>query len=165
MFLLPYGHVQINTKLSKEAAERRLAEHLEPRRLLYGMLRGEHKFFEGSVTDGRFEMNRIVAYRNAFNPVLTGVFQPNSDHTVMDINVRFDFLSLMTIIIAFLAVLFFTLCLPLQLVRLSDVSVSSFSQFLVNALKIPAILYLIAILLFNVEAYKDLNYLDNLFAK
>lgn len=60
MFLFPYGHVQIKTKLNKQAAEQLLIEHLEPRKFLYNVFRGNHKFFEGESNNGRFKINRVV---------------------------------------------------------------------------------------------------------
>jgi hypothetical protein len=159
MFILPYGHLQIKTKMNKETTIQRLVENTEPRKLLYGVFRGNHKFFEGIINGDTFNINRVA--KSSFKPVIIGEIQQNSDQTVVNILVRFDYESLITIALLFLIVLFISLCLPLQFFIPSNIS--AFFRFVADALKIPSIIYLIIIGFFNYEVSNDLDDLNDLF--
>jgi hypothetical protein len=162
MFLLPQGHIQIKTKLNSDLVAQRLAEQVEPRRAIPGVLRGAHKYFEGEINNRHFKINRVPDYKYAFTLVITGEIQTNGDQTIIDTLIHLDYALLTMLIIVSLILLFTFLCLPLQFYTMRNLS--SFVQLLINALKLPLILYMVVLVSFNFKAYNILDYLNDLFA-
>lgn len=70
MPLLPFDSFSIDTPLSASEAAARLANVVEPRRLL--RLGGGEKPFEGVVSGDSFAIRRVIGYRNSFLPEIRG---------------------------------------------------------------------------------------------
>jgi hypothetical protein len=72
MSVLPYERLTIETTLSVEEAQRRLAEAVEPRNYVRWPFQSRSKPFEGSITGEQFEISRVIGYRNSFLPRISG---------------------------------------------------------------------------------------------
>jgi hypothetical protein len=172
MLFIPYGRIQIKSKLKVDEIERRLIEQLEPFSPFSGILRGNHKYFQGSLENGNFKISRITNYRNSFKPVIIGKFQSEIGYTIIDLTLRLDY-AVMTLLIFFMFAILINIFLQ---------SFSFLFQFLISGGSIELIKYFsggdwITLLLmsagiflypltlfgFNIEARKALKYLENLF--
>ncbi len=101
--LIPYTRLTLKTTLSAQEAEERLAQRTRPRRLLqmrmsWGKKDDAHDF-AGTVENGRFNINRIITYRNSFLPIVIGQFHNDLGFTRVEITMR-----LHVLVMAFLVV-------------------------------------------------------------
>lgn len=69
--LFPYREFQFETRLSPEEVGARLAAAVEPARWFF-QFREPRRPFEGAVGSGEFRITRVIGYRNAFLPVVSG---------------------------------------------------------------------------------------------
>ncbi|MCA9975715.1 MAG: hypothetical protein KC413_08185, partial [Anaerolineales bacterium] len=61
--------------------------------------------FEGTVENGRFNINRIINYRNSFLPIIVGQFHDDLGFTRIEITMRLHYF-----VMAFMGIWFFTFC-------------------------------------------------------
>lgn len=177
MFFMPYGHIQIKSKFKADEIERRLKEQLEPPSIISGMFRGNHKYFQGSIENGKFKISRIIHYRNSFRPVIIGRLQPEIDHTIIGLTIRLDFAVvaiLLLIVGSFILPMFSLLFQPLLFQSLPFGENVDFWQYLPEGYWLQFVLssigtflffYLFVMIPFNVEAGKATKYLDELFER
>jgi hypothetical protein len=159
MLVLPFSHIQMTTKLNRAEAEQRLAEQVEPRRFIGGAFRGDHKYFEGEIENGRFKINRVFRYKNsAFNPTMVGEFRETAENTTIDIVVRFDNAALIMLITVFSVVLIISLCFTVQFA-----SITNFLQSVFLSLRIPFLIFVVDIFFFNIGVAQVQEYLRNIF--
>jgi len=115
MKFLPKDSFSYRTTLTIEEATAKLEAHLEPQKMVR-MSRTGNKAFEGELKDGRFNMRRILNYKNSFAPQIDGRFEPDASGSRIDVNLFIHPLGLavMGIIIgmAFLAGLVMLLLVP-----------------------------------------------------
>ncbi|MDA0243690.1 MAG: hypothetical protein OT477_09765 [Chloroflexi bacterium] len=173
MFFIPYGHIEIKSKLTADEIERRLKERLDPHSNISGMFRGEHKYFQGNMENGELRISRIIHYRNSFRPVITGKLKSEIDHIVIDLTFRLDFVVLaLLIFILFGSLNNFILSMFSVLFQSSSNQSVEFLQYLPEGYWLKFILssiggilflYLFIMIPFNIEARKALKYLDKLF--
>lgn len=78
ILLIPYTKFTLKTYLSAYETEQRLAAHVEPRKMRWGLSRN-HKFFSGTLENGKFNLNRIIHYRNSFLPIIVGQIHDDLD--------------------------------------------------------------------------------------
>jgi hypothetical protein len=78
MRLLPHQTFTIETKLAPKEVESRLSRAVEQRRWRHP---SGHGPFEGAFDGSRFEMRRIIHYRNSFLPQVRGVIEPAGEGT------------------------------------------------------------------------------------
>ncbi|MCA9934597.1 MAG: hypothetical protein H6662_01050 [Ardenticatenaceae bacterium] len=101
--LIPYTRLTLKTYLSAPEAERRLALRVRPRSWLqvrsFWAKKDLAHDFVGKVEDGRFNINRIIYYRNSFLPIIIGQFHEDLGDTRIEITMRLHYL-----VLAFLAV-------------------------------------------------------------
>ena len=161
MFVLPFGHINISTKLNITEAEQKLAQEVEARQFLGGAFRPNHKFFEGEVENGHFNINRIVNYRNSFNPILIGEFRETPQHTTIDIIIRFHHLALATFVVALLFAVCFFSGLPVSYG--GPVNYVAFLQSFLISLRVPFLIIIVILILFNMEVQKVYGYLRRLY--
>lgn len=89
MFLfIPYTRFTLKTNLTPLEAEQRLTAVVEPRRLFRFTWSHNHQLFAGKVENGRFDINRIIHYRNSFLPMLIGQIHSDLGQTRIDITMR-----------------------------------------------------------------------------
>ncbi len=72
MLVLPYERLTIETALPIEEAQRRLADAIEPKRAIRWAWSASAKPFQGTIAGDRFEMSRVIRYRNSFLPQISG---------------------------------------------------------------------------------------------
>jgi hypothetical protein len=87
MLLAPFERLTIETPLRPEEARQRVAEVIEPRRM-FRFFSGNHKPYQGELNDYRFEVTRIIHYRNSFLPVIKGEIRPGLGGSVIDITMH-----------------------------------------------------------------------------
>jgi hypothetical protein len=87
MNLPPYDRFTIKTYLSPEAARAKLERNIEPHKLI--RLLGSHdKPYQGAIEGYRFQVTRIIHYRNSFLPVISGEIQPDYGGALVTITMR-----------------------------------------------------------------------------
>jgi hypothetical protein len=87
MLLAPFERLTIETPLPPEEVRQRLAEVIEPRRM-FRFFSGNHKPYQGELNDYRFEVTRIIHYRNSFLPVIKGEIRSGLGGSVIDITMH-----------------------------------------------------------------------------
>jgi hypothetical protein len=172
MFYIPYGRIQIRSNLKADEIERRLKEQLEPFSPVSGILRGNHKYFQGGLENGNFKISRIINYRNSFRPVFIGRFQSEIEQTVIDLTLRLDYVVMALLIFFMLAImtnlflqsfsfLFQLLISGGSIELIKNISGDDWIRLLFMSAGI--FLYPFTMIGFNIEASKALQYLDDLF--
>ena len=86
--LVPYQKFEIKTRLEQESARQKLAEIVEPRKLMRFGLSRNHNLFEGEIEGTSFKISRIIHYRNSFLPILVGQIQDDLDASTLRIVAR-----------------------------------------------------------------------------
>jgi hypothetical protein len=154
--LIPYTRLTIKTYLPAYEAEQKLAAHVEPRKLRWGLSRN-HKFFTGTLENGKFNLNRIIHYRNSFLPIITGQIHDDLDTSRIEITMRLSYLVIgfMALFIPFWAFMSFGF-----LFSTGDsggtVSFTAFFGFLV-------LFYGISMIFYNYEVNKARRHLEEIF--
>jgi hypothetical protein len=87
MLFAPFERLTIETPLAPEEVRRRLAQVIEPKQMFRFFSR-DHKPYQGSLNDDRFEVSRIIHYRNSFLPVIKGDIRPGLGGSVVDITMH-----------------------------------------------------------------------------
>lgn len=98
MLLAPFERLTIETSLPPEEIRQKVADVIEPRRM-FRFFSGEHKPYQGQLNDYRFEVSRIIRYRNSFLPVIKGEIRPDLGGSVIDITMHPHILVIIFIII------------------------------------------------------------------
>ncbi len=83
---LPYERLKIGTSLSCQEALQRLENVVEPRRFRF--LRIGVKPYQGKIEGLRFEVSRIIGYRNSFLPMIKGEIQTGTHDCSICISMR-----------------------------------------------------------------------------
>jgi len=99
MLFLPYTKYTIKTGLSPQEAEAQLNQITDKRKLRFGLSRN-HKAFEGKVENGRFNINRIIHYRNSFLPIVIGEIKDDLDVTRIEITMRLHLAVLVVLVLS-----------------------------------------------------------------
>ena len=86
MKYLPIEKVTYKTELKKAEIVSRLSDYIEPEKIPFRISRKGTKPYEGNVYNNKFEINRIIKYRNACLPRIYGVIQRNSEGTTIKVN-------------------------------------------------------------------------------
>jgi hypothetical protein len=100
ILLIPYTKFSLKTYLPAYEAEQRLAAHVEPRKLRWGLSRN-HKFFVGKIESGEFNVHRIIHYRNDFLPIIIGQICDDLDTSRIEVMMRPSYFSIGFMIIFF----------------------------------------------------------------
>jgi hypothetical protein len=160
LLLIPFTRLELKTYLDAENARQRLAAEVEPRSVFSRSLwRRDHRFFAGKVEEnGRFQINRIIHYRNSFQPYIYGEIVNELDTTRIKLRLH-PHPVVMILMPIFLGVFFFTF-----------VGAAFFSGDLAQNLWIawPALgflifFYIIIVGFFNFEANKARQKLGEIF--
>jgi|CXWL01.1.fsa_nt_gi hypothetical protein len=179
MFFIPYGNVQIKTKLNREDIESRINDQIISRPVGLGLPRATYKYFEGNIDNVQFKLNRYSSRGNFLTPVLIGKIRQRNGFSMVDITLRLDFLTLgvlllfllgstLPIIFIFLMPLFTpTSSEYLQYIQSQPISDSIQFVLMLFGTIITGLfsLYLFVIIPFNIEAKKVLKYLNELLSK
>jgi len=103
MLLIPYKKVTLNIYRPLAEVEAQLAVRVMERRII----RRRSIFqksdlsmpFEGVVGNGRFNINRLINYKNSFLPYLVGELQDEMDVTRVRITMRLNYFVLVFMIV------------------------------------------------------------------
>lgn len=100
MKYFPYEKMVITSAMSAEDALKKLEENIEPKRIFrWGW--ADAKRYQGSLDQGRFNITRIISYRNSFLPVIQGEVQPEVNGCTVRISMRLHLLVLVFMLIWF----------------------------------------------------------------
>ncbi len=85
MKFIPYENYYLTTDLTPEEVSRRLSLNIEPPKITFFNL-NRKSLYEGYITNGKFEISRIIRYRNGWLPSINGeVFVSNDGKTTVHI--------------------------------------------------------------------------------
>ena len=87
MLFAPFERLTIETALPPEEVRRRLEQVIEPKQMFRFSSR-DHKAYQGNLNNDRFEVSRIIHYRNSFLPVIKGEIRPGLGGTVVAITMQ-----------------------------------------------------------------------------
>ena len=159
MRILPYERLTIETALTIEEAQRRLAEAVEPRKYGRWSLKASSKPFEGSVTGEQFQISRVIGYRNSFLPRISGHIRQGPGGATIDLT-----LALHPAVLIFMAVWLLGVGCAAVAVMSASLSAGTFELFGL----IPVGMFVFGVLLctlsFNFEAAKAKSLLKQLFS-
>jgi hypothetical protein len=159
MGILPYERLTIETTLTVEEAQRRLAESVEPRKNIGWPLQQRSKPFEGSITDEHFEISRVISYRNSFLPRISGRIRQGSQGATIEAT-----LALHVVVMIFMIVWLLGVGCAALVVLSAAIGAGTFELFGL----IPIGMFVFGVLLctlgFNFEAAKAKSLLKQLFA-
>jgi hypothetical protein len=151
--------VTIETALSIEEAQRRLAGAVEPRQVLRWSLKPRSKPFEGSVDGEQFRISRVIGYRNSFLPQISGRIRQGPQGAVVEAT-----LALHVVVMIFMAVWLLGVGCAGVAVLSATFSRGSFEPFGLIPLGMFVFGVLLCTLGFNFEASKAKALLRQLFA-
>lgn len=156
IFLIPYTRFTLKTNLPAHEAEEWLAAHVEPRKWSRGFSR-DHKFFAGTIENGKFNLNRIIHYRNSFHPVIVGLIHDDLDTSRIDVTMRLSYfvIGFMALFIPFWAVISFGFLFSLE----TGNGAGSFTLFFGFLL----LFYGISMIFYNYEVNKARRQLEEIF--
>jgi len=89
MFLLPYENLIYETNLSENELIERLCLLIEPKqifRFVFGMRNSIS--YEGNISYNRFEISRIIRYKNSFLPQISGEIEESNSSTLIKVKMR-----------------------------------------------------------------------------
>jgi hypothetical protein len=159
MLILPYERLTIETTLSIEEARRRLADAIEPKRMMRWGWSTSAKPFEGAITGDRFEMSRIIRYRNSFLPQISGQIRQGYQGAAIDLT-----LQLHLLVLIFMAVWLAGVGGAALLFIGTALGGGSFQPFSLIPVGMLVFFVLLSTLAFNFEASKAKALLNQLFA-
>ncbi len=90
MRFLPTESITYKTKLKEEEIFRRLSELIEPEKAFrFGIFgRGSTKPYEGRISSRKFDIKRIINYRNSFLPRINGIVEKDYDGINIKVKMR-----------------------------------------------------------------------------
>lgn len=127
MKYLPYERITYKTNLSEQEVLTRLSGFVEPKK--FGLGRNPMKDYEGSINNNRFEISKVIQYRNSFLPQINGRIQ-NDDGTQIQVTLSLHaFVSFFLIVWCSFA-LFFFIGVSIRDIREKEISVEFFLPLL-----------------------------------
>ncbi len=90
--ILPVENYTIVTPLSKEEVYRRLAQNIEPRKGYRFWGTSSTRRFEGEISPGAFNIQRVISYRNSFLPQIKGQIASVQQKTHIQVTMQLDIL-------------------------------------------------------------------------
>jgi len=100
MKLLPFENYFLESNLSESEIISKLQEQIEPKkyaRFAFLKDKSEYKPYEGSISGSTFKINRLIRYRNAFLPMISGEVKQNGSRSRIHIKMQ-----MMTVAVLFL---------------------------------------------------------------
>ena len=163
MNILPYENVTYKTHLSKEEIIKRLSRETEPKQMFrVGAIFGNHKEYEGTVSNSSFKIQRIISYRNSFLPQIIGNIREEKGYTSIEITMRlrnFVIIFIMVWMIIFLLLSPFFIPLFFREVESKFVAnLASYTPFLMLIF-----IYIISTLSFKIESNTSKLFFERLF--
>jgi len=97
----PFRKYQFSTRMSTVRAADVLQEIVEPRKTFRWRIPSDHRYFEGSVGDDQFKINRIIEGRDSFLPMIEGTFRAEDSGALVTLNLRMAWPVMIFCFIAF----------------------------------------------------------------
>jgi hypothetical protein len=157
MKLLPFENIDYETKLTFEEIRSRLAADIEPRKL-FRFSTNPRKKYEGHLHGNRFEIRRIINYRNSFLPNITGTIEDNGVMRTVNVQMILPFFVLL-----FLCVWSGALLLAMTTFLVRQIASGKFDAGILFVLLILLVGYALTMAGFTYEASKARAYFDQLF--
>lgn len=90
MKFLPTENITYKTRLKEDEIIKRLSDFIEPEKTFwFGMFnRSSTKSYEGQIKGQRFNIKRIIKYRNSFLPRINGVIERDFDGLTIKVKMR-----------------------------------------------------------------------------
>jgi hypothetical protein len=85
---IPFLKLTISSPLGLDVVQTRLAEQVEPHKLIRWRSDANTKAYQGTVTSNSFKILRIIGYRNSFLPVIEGTFERKLSKTEITVKMR-----------------------------------------------------------------------------
>jgi hypothetical protein len=158
MKLLPYEHIDYETKLALEEIQNRLAADIEPPKLLRSFL-SAHKKYEGYSYGNRFEISRIISYSNSFLPNITGTIEDKGVTRIVNVK-----MELSPFVRLFLCVLLVAFLVATTAILVDQMASRKFDGRILTLLFFSLFGYGLVMFGFTYEAAKAKAYFDQLFA-
>ncbi|MDG1333923.1 MAG: hypothetical protein P8P74_16415 [Crocinitomicaceae bacterium] len=95
--IIQHENLKLETSLSKDELLKRLANNIEPRSASRNWFTGRSsssKYFEGSLHENGFKINRIISYRNSFLPTIIGEIESLKFGTTLSLKLRLNAITL-----------------------------------------------------------------------
>lgn len=126
MKLIPYHRFEIVSGLAKAEALAAISSRLEKRKWFspMGMNPKNDERFDGTVTDNKFNITRIMGYRNSFAPVIDGEVSEGGRFSRIQITMRPSIF--VAIFLGFFCLIFLPIFMGIDGVWLPAVLVSLF---------------------------------------
>ncbi len=158
ILLIPYTRFTIKAYLQAHEVEQRLAAEVEPRQLFRWGFSRDHKFFAGTVENGKFNINRIIHYRNNFLPIITGQIHNDLNTSRIEVTTRLSYfiIGFMALFIPFWAFISFGFLVSPETGNGGAGSFTLFFSFLI-------LFYGISMVFYNYEVNKARRYLEEIF--
>jgi hypothetical protein len=157
MIPLPYKHFILETHLSPDEAQARLAAQLRPPSWRNSWRAGPP--YEGRLQDSHFEISRVINYRNSFLPTISGEMRPTAQGAEIEIT-----LQLQPLVRAFM-LLWMGLLMVFTVLILCGVLVKgNWSIGILVPILMSGMGYGICVGPFHWEARKDVAFLTTLFS-
>ena len=161
MLLIPYKKFTLNIYRSKDEVESQLAARVTERRLI----RRRSIFakpdpatpFEGVVENGRFNINRLINYRNSFLPYLVGELHDELDVTKVTFTMRLNHFVLVFMVVWFL--IFFLS------IGFGGIQSSGEVWALVVIPLMALFVYVVLMAFFNWEANKAIQFIEEIWGE
>lgn len=90
MKFLPAENITYKTRLNEDEIIKRLSDYIEPEKTFWlGMFNSSStKSYEGQIEGQRFNIKRIIKYRNSFLPRINGVIERDLDGLTIKVKMR-----------------------------------------------------------------------------
>ncbi|MFN4152253.1 MAG: hypothetical protein ACK4IX_15025 [Candidatus Sericytochromatia bacterium] len=114
---LPVENVVYKTELKEDEVIRRLSDSIEAEKNFRFRIfvSSSSKPYEGKINSNKFEIKRIINYRNSFLPRIKGEISKESDKTIIKVKMKLHPFLVSFLSIWFISIGFVTIILLLQL--------------------------------------------------
>jgi len=88
MKFLPFENITYHTQLPGYEVIKRLSDNLEPRKIFSFGFNRDRKKYEGNIERNKFNINRVIYYKNSFRPTITGKLSEDETGTTIKVKMR-----------------------------------------------------------------------------
>lgn len=156
---LPLDKFTLKTSLSSLETARKIAEHVQPwDTVILGMGGTYKKAYVGHVSKTRFEIQRLIWYRNAFLPKINGEIEGVGDGTTVTFKMRIQGFAILFMGLGFILLGYAILDLSYR-----SIKVGAFDSYICAPLGMFVILYLFMLICYKLEARRSRRFFVGLF--
>jgi hypothetical protein len=160
MIWLPLDKFTLETSLSSLEAAKKIAEQVQPwDTVILGIGGTYKKAYVGHVSKTKFEIQRLIWYRNAFLPKINGEIEGVSDGTKVTFKMRIQGFAILFMGLGFILLGYGVLDLSFR-----SIKVGAFDSYIFAPLGMLIILYLFMLICYKLEARKSRQFFVRLFS-